>query len=351
LRERGHRTMTRMRANRTLSLIAVVVALCWCGTARSDTIVFNNGIKLKAEILEETTRGVRIKLPNGKIEFHKRSEIKRIERDLPPLYAKAEEHLKKGELEAAIVSFKQAAKEGVNAYFSERAMVRLQQCNIAAGRYDEAVRAYVSLLRQNPDTINYGNFPVPRRGDEKNEAAMRFLNMAITAEKNAFVAGMMKGLLACILATEKRLDEAKKLAGELLMASDSRVVQFAKLLYGQLAYEEGNYHDAIDILRKNLRTLPMELHPVAYYYLGLAYKGQGDALRSDIYLLRTAFMMPNFHEQVAAEGIYLVARRREAEKKWEDALKLYRELVENFPGSAHLADAKKSIAMMEQNPE
>ena len=329
--------------------ILVGAAILAANFAAADTITLKNGIVAHGTIVKAEERGIRVEYSEDKIVYHRREEIADVQRDNDPVLAQVAALRKKGDLAKAETALLRAIEVQPVGWLAERYRLELMECQQAHGRFADAVETYLAMMRANPESWHYARMPLPIGGPDENKIALQCLENSM-AEAPARRPGgqvfpLQWTLMGGILAADGKAADAEVYLKLLSSVHDERSSALARLLSAEVALANKKGRDAAELLDKNLRTLPEELKPLAYYLLGAAYAQCGEPK-----LAATAFLripLGDFSESVALQSECLFQGAAECEKAGlkDQAAALRRELAEKFPGSyrAKSASPKENV--------
>ena len=339
--------MTPKRATLLLLFIVCCAGAPWGAHAGTKVnlpavVVLNNGIKKQVTLIEEDSEEVKVLLPNGKVQVYKREDIKSIDWKLPPAFKAAEESLVAGEYGKAREQYQQTIAKESNAWCVAQARMRKLQCCLILDKYEEAAQEYVRIVKADPKSVNYSRIPLPLSQSPDNAKAAKYLRAIADLAKNDLVKGAATGLAASALAADKKTKEAEALAKSMLPISDPRVQGLAKILYGQIAVEKEDYDGAVKLLQKNMASIPDELLPAAYFWLGRAYLGKDEYERAVIAFMRCPTYMSH-NQEIAGDSLFYGAKAFEKADRWREAARLYEYLVEDYPAARQIKQAKETL--------
>ena len=334
----------RMIFNYGFMLFAI---LLFAGRVHADTITLKNGIVARGKIVKAEERGIRVEYSENKIVYHRREEVADVQRDNDPVLAEVEALHKKGDLPQAETALLRAIKAQPAGWLAERYRLELMECQQAHGRFADAVETYLAMMRANPESWHYARMPLPVSGPDENNLAFQRLENSVAEAGGgaAHPTPLQWTLMGGILAADGKAADAEVYLKLLSSVHDERSSALARLLSAEVALANKKGRDAAELLDKNLRTLPEELKPLAYYLLGAAYAQCGEPKLAAIAFLRIP--LGDFSESVALQSECLFQGAAECEKAGlkDQAAALRRELAEKFPGSyrAKSASPKENV--------
>lgn len=325
-------------------LLTMCCATAWAGSKVNvpAVIVFKNGIKKSVILVERDSESVTVQLPNGKTEKYSTDDIKSIDWKLPDAYKAGEDLLLKGDYAKALKNYDITIEKESNAWCVEQARLRKVQCCLILGKYEEAVREYLTIVKSAPDSDSFARLPLPEGKSPENAMAAKFLKATADASSDDLVKGMALGLAAAARAADKNCKEAEELVKSMLAIPNPKIQGFAKILYGEIAVEKEDYAGAVKILTQNMKDIPDVLLPAAYFWLGRAYFGLDEYDKAAIAFLRAPTYMRD-NPEIAADCLYFGAKTFEKADRWAEATRLYEDLTANFPGARHIKDAKETM--------
>ncbi len=271
-------------------------------------------------------------------------------------FNEAERLIAGGNPAAAILRYNRA-RRGLEGFWKDVASSRLIAACDRAGRFEEAVRHFISTVRSQAIGLAVASrlmpIGIPTKRNSQAIRAIEQLDAAIKIRPGPEPTALMVLLRFDIIRQtgDRRLEQAAKRVAALSLPPDLRNERFYKLIYLALTQPviANNTDRLIGYVDRAILECPASVLPdflllKGKTLMGIA-KSPDDIIRASWPFMRVAIHMPN--DARAAEGLFETARVMEKLNRPTKALELYRECADHPQVAAKLKlQAQAEIARL-----
>lgn len=289
---------------------------------------------LKGRILNYTGRGLQIELSGGLQKSIPADAIVGIQQASPSTAQRAARlAVRAGQFEKALQGYRRLLHAGQEKrpWVQRKILAEIIECQQALGRHEQAAGTFIELLQEDPATPYFAKIPLAwTAADQANpEKASRWLE----SEQPA-----VRLLGASYLLTTRR-DQALGTLKSLRESPDSNISALATAQWLRTRVPQANPKE-IQLARESLERLLPALRGGPYYVLGQLYAARDEHRRAAIAMMHVPILFPQ-QQQLAAESLLTAGKSMVKSGLPADALRVYRELLENYPKSIAALEAKQ----------
>lgn len=271
-------------------------------------------------------------------------------------YHVASDYYNKGRYDWAAALYHDSYQKSQSTELKEKAIHRLGWCYFKLGQYENAAKTFSAQRANFPQGILVSDAAFMQaesifRSDNYREALNIYETLPPLDTKEYEVLRLFHAGQAA--ARTGQLEKALKYFGQLQQQfSDAPEAAQASLEVGMLYYDQGNYDAAWKHFQEVLEradAVSGETTARAQFMIGeiqMQKKQYEDAVKS---FFRVAYGYQSPQWQAAA--LYEAARCFESLQKFAQAAKLYQELIDTFPKSDRIADAKAKLEVLKQGSQ
>jgi len=248
-----------------------------------------------------------------------------------------------GQFEPALNFYRQALQSEQRRWVRRRIVAQTVWCYRALDQWDRAGAAFLILIQDDPKTPHFDCIPLAWRPRLRapsialEQAARQWLQRPEPA-----VALMGASHL---LTTSHELAALRRLK-ELSADRDPRVAQLAWAQTWRAAVVTAT-EDQIRAWNLAAERIPEPLAAGPYYVLGGAYERHRQWEQAALARLRVAILSPQ-HRALAAQSLLDAGRALEKLDRRAEALRLYRELIVDYPETTPVAEARERMEDLRQ---
>ncbi len=344
--------MTRTRNAHSLAPRTVLcAAILWlvAFAANADTIKFRNGSTIQGTVVKQTRTHVHVRYPGGLIVQYPKEDIVEVVPSETPA-DKMRRLFSQGQFDKVIDAFRQAGESAAAPASQEFIWFGLSRAWLAKGRYTEAAKRYMTLLRKAPNTKLYPYLPLPSgSGPVAHEKELlAYLHEAIgDAAESPLVRQAAKLMSAAVHCAAARYSEAESLWTQAKRSPDNRVQELAALVQAYAHCRLEQWKIAAGLLNNALWRCDEPMRPVLSYWLGKAELGRRRYEPAAAAFLRVD-MMHQPPPLMQADALFLAAQCFESLNQPGRAAALYKRLLQQFPGLPQGRAARKRALALGQ---
>lgn len=212
------------------------------------------------------------------------------------------------------------------------------RCQVALGDYDDAGTLFVKLAKRDADTIHLPLIPLAWTS-EASVGERRARSWSRTTDAPA-----VKLLVASHLLRTPRRATA---LGELEQLTQSEDLDVARLAMAQRWLTQVPTASVQDLARWNatVEKMPPKLRAGPYYVLGRGYAATGQYEPAALALMRVPILFPH-RRLMAAEALLGAGRALTTMKREDEAVRVLREVVADYPDSFAAKEAKQRLEQL-----
>jgi hypothetical protein len=337
-------------------IISLAVCVWWgfvlpLADPRGEAIVLRNGARIVGEILDFDERGARIRADGGKEMVFLPAEIERVDAPRTPRHQLGQSSLDRREFDAALSELRQAREEETRSW-AQREIDRLcYRALLGKGDLDEATKLYLVIAESRTDrqagldALWLAEAPLVWAEDETISPAALAAARGWLHEDRP----LARLIAASWLIGSAQHEDARAVLDE-LQTSDPRVGGLAR---AQLWRAPPASPTAEDLARWKLSVsrLPIPLRAGPMYVLALAQSRAGLQEQAAISYLWVAYIYrPG--STLAARSLLGAGESSMKAGMRADSQKIWRELMDTFPGSVWAMEAQKKMVELpaQENP-
>ncbi len=299
--------------------------------------------RLSGRIVEYTGKELHLELPGGRLQRIAASQVVKVEAAYSQAYRDAEEEFRRRRYQEALTLYRRAMDQQPRRWMQRNIMARVVWCYRGLKQLAPAGEAFLALVRDDPDTQFFDCIPLawmPVEADPQTvHAARQWLQRP---EPAAVLMG------ASHLLVGPQRGEAIERLRQLVASPEHRIAQLsnAQLWRTAVATAGGqqldNWAEAIELMSENLRAGPL-------FVLGTAQLQNKHWEDAALSFLRVAIVYPQ-DRSLAAQALLGSARALQEAKHTAEAIRLYRELLREYPEETRTAaEAKVRLEQLQQS--
>lgn len=296
------------------------------------------GLVVRGEIVQYDESGISLKLANGRTVFYESARIAEVEANYAPAHVAANQALERRQFAKAVAEFEKAIAEEKREWARHRIRSGMVTALWRSGQAPRAVQEFLKLLEERSDTEVMVLAPLFWRDDQPidiqlQETAKRWLDDSRPAAV----------LIACswLLTTSDR-NKVLPILERLGTNDERRVSWLAKAQYwrtkvaGAGDAEIARYRELLDKMPSTIRGGPQ-------FVLGQMLERRGNQVEAALAYLWIPLVFEASSE-LALEASFRAANCCDRAGLYDDARRLYRELVEKYPGTPWATQASHRLA-------
>ncbi len=339
-----------MKDHRTIGpLFAVMLAVLFCRQvplAAQDTVIIASGqrgqVKVTGRILDFTGRRLQVELADGQRQGFDARRVLRIETQYTDQQTRADALLAEHRFSEALALYRQALGEESRRWVRRRILAAQVRCYRALDQLDLAGEAFLRLISDDPDTLDFDCIPLAW--------ATRPLPVALEDAAREWMQRdepTAKLLGASHLLTSGARQTAIARLRKLSTDSDRRIAQLATA-QGWRATVTAARESDVDSWQRMIQQMPEPLAAGPYYMLGMARLRLEHRERAALALMRVPILYPD-QRRLAGRSLLEAGRALEQLGRIKQAAGLFRELIQKYPDDQRLvAEAKSRLETLGQ---
>jgi tetratricopeptide (TPR) repeat protein len=317
-------------------MMLIAWAICFC-LADIDAVVLHNGAKISGQIVENDERGVRLRLDGGKEMLFSPAEVKSIETLRTPRHQLGQSSLDRRDYSEALSELRQA-REQEKRDWAIREIDRLcYRAFLGKGDLDEAAKLYLVIAESRTDVEWLGEAPLIWAEDETiSPAALAAARGWLHEERP-----LAQLIGASWLIGTAQHEDARVVLDE-LQTLEPRIGGLARAQLWRAPLSAPTTDD-LARWRLSISRLPQPLRGGPMFVLAVAQRRAGLEKESAISYLWVAYVYrPN--SPLAARSLLGAGQASMKAGMTVDAQKIWRELMDTFPGSVWAMEAQKKMS-------
>lgn len=326
-------------APRRNGLLATMVVLGSSFAVHGDAVLLQNGQRLTGEILRLDETGVAIRLANARniTKEYTPDDVAGVEADYLPEQVSADAAMEKRDYAAAVHGYRRAFETEQRPWVKDLLRTKLIGAFRQSGQPRPAAELFlqVSGERENIELMKFA--PLFWRPDSRPSEADQAFAVG-WLESNRAMAQLIAA--SWLLETDER-EKARKTLERLQTDPQQRVAWMARAQLWRLhaghasADEIKRYHDLVEKMPDAIRGGPQ-------YLLGLAYEKGNEPLDAALAYLWVPFVYEPSTE-LAGDALLRAAVASQQAGMHNDATKLFREVVRDYPGTPFAVQANEHL--------
>ncbi len=324
-------------------LLAILV-FSFTPAAAQDTVTIAGGsmegrTKISGRILDYTGRELQLELATGRRRSVPAQQVLKIETQYGGRQIDADVLFDQGRFDQALPLYRRALKDEPRRWVRRQIIARMVWCYRALGQPDRAGEAFLLLIDSDPDTPHFDCIPLawmPGQPSVAMEQAAR--QWLLRDEPVAALLGASQ-----LLSSRDRPAALKRLR-ELTTASDRRIATLAMAQTWRAAVATANDRQ-IDAWTRAIDKLPEPLAAGPYFVLGRAMMHRQRWEQAALAMLHVPILYPQ-HRALAAAALLAAGRSLQKFDRPQEAVRLYRELIQTCPETRAAAEAQNLLKGM-----
>jgi tetratricopeptide (TPR) repeat protein len=326
---------------------AIVLAVLWLGLARSacaaeeDVVYFSHGrlrsqTRLTGEVVDFTGKQLQIRV-NGQVSSYATERVSHVEFRRQPEHHEADQLFAKRDFAEARNRYLRTQLVEGRRWVRRLLVSQVIWCYAHLQQMDSAGDTFLDLLADDPDTQYFDAIPlawlpqaVPPLLENKARAWLDSHQPAAVLMGASHLVSTSQRAAAMDALRKLRLHADPRIAG----------LAAAQLWRAELATASPR---ELEEWREELPKIPEPLRAGAYYMLGSGLARNGQAQTAALSFLRVPVLYPR-HRNLAARALLDAGRQLDKLGRRSEALRLYREIVADYPETRDAAEAKAEMA-------
>jgi len=334
-------------------IVFLSIAMIWLLTVAiaigEDTVTVATGAnrrgrsKQTGEVLEYTGDGLVLKTSRGRKTTIDAELVINIETTKSPLHRKGDLALASRDYDGAISHYNAAvlAKEEHRGWVQRMMLASLLRCYQATVRHDEAGRLFAQLVEADPKTPYLDTIPLAWSTGQR--AGDRQITTWMSSRQHA-----VRLLGASYALSTPRRELAIKVLEQLTADENSTLRRLAQAQIWRTRIPQPN--DDVDDWESVIQQLPASLQAGPYYVWGQALAVTGQHERAALAQMRVRILF-DASPPLAAEAMLQAGKSLAALENFEDASRVYAEIITDFPKTDAAAEAKQHIETLNSQPK
>ncbi|OHB80424.1 MAG: hypothetical protein A2V98_21030 [Planctomycetes bacterium RBG_16_64_12] len=330
-------------------MLPAVVGLAAClgvTGAAQDTVHIANPksahgyAQWKGRVQDYTGRALEIELPGGLKRSFPADQVVRIETQYTPRQVEAEKRFAEGEYASALALYREARNTDPRRWVRRQITAQMVWCHQALEQPELAGEEFLLLLLDDPTTPYFACIPLAWVPSQPSLALERAAGEWM--RRGEMPAAVLLGAshLMSTGARPKALDALSRLTTD-----TDPPVRFLALAQTWRAAVVTAGPEQVDSWGETIERMPEPLRAGPYYVLGLARAQKQQWGEAALAWLRTAILFPE-HRALAARSLLDAGQSLERLGRSQQAIPLYRELVETYPKTPADVEARRRLEEM-----
>ena len=328
--------------------MVAVAALVAVPVAADDTVHISNPssargyAEWKGQVLDYTGGELRLQLPGGLERRFPADQVLGIETQYTPRQVEADKRFAEDQYASALVLYREARSSEPRRWVRREITAKMVWCCRALGESESAVGEFLILIQDDPRTPYFACIPlawVPSQPSLSLERAA-----AEWLKRDQMPAAMLLGAshLMSTASRPKALDRLNRLATD----PDGRIALLALAQTWRAAVVTADDRQLAD-WQATIERMPDSLRAGPYYVLGLARAQRQQWDGAALAWLRIPILYPA-HRLLAARSLMDAGRALEKLGRFEQAARLYDEVVNRYSKTPSEAAARARLEEMRE---
>ncbi len=334
---------------RSQVLIPIIIALTLavsrpfvCSAEDTVTILTGKDAKTRTnrmgEIVEYTGESLQLKSSSGRVENFPGARVVDIRTKWTLTHEQGEALRAEGELEKAIIAYKQAKRDESRAWARRKIMAELVACYAEVGQFDSAGEEWLAIVKSDELTMHYAVIPVAWHSIPPNAAlesrAAAWLNRKEPAAQLLGASWLLTGTQRSAAVTAMDGLASSKTVDPRIRSLAQIQLWRTKLVSAKL--------DEVRRWQSTIEQMPAEIRASGYFVVGEALVRLEQPDGAALAYLRIPLVHPQ-QRVMAADALIAAAQRLENLKRTEQAVGLYREVLSGYSRTAAAEEAKARL--------
>lgn len=235
----------------------------------------------------------------------------------------------------ALVLYYNALEKEQRKWVRRKIIAQIVWCHRALGQTEKASSGFRALVQSDPTTQYFDCIPLAWKSSIQvpNRTALAWL------ERKDLPAMVLVGASHLMSSTERRLAIAK--LQQLTHSRDLRIAHLAQAqIWRSLIVTASDKQ--VDSWSETIERMPQAVRAGPYFVLGQVLSHKHKSEQALLALMRIPILYPR-QRRLASESLLESGRLLEKSNQSEDALRLYRELVRDYPETAAAPSAREIL--------
>lgn len=319
-----------------------LIAICLAAQLHAEDVVYFSSphnrqarTKVTGDIVDYTGREIVIKLDNGREMKRPGGTVAEIETTWQPDKLEADKLMAERQFSAAREKYTAAIKRDKRPWARRLMVARIVRCYRELQQYEPAVRLFLALVHEDPDTPYFDEIPLVWLTMEPavavREAADGWLNDGRPVARL---------LGASHLLTTARRREALEQLELLTREKDARLAILATTQYWRASVSADA--DRVAGWQRRIAEVPESLRAGPWWVVGRAWARLGDVERAALAMLHVPVLYPG-ERALSADALFNAALLLDAAGQPAAALRLNQELIAGYPGDRLSAQVSERL--------
>ena len=311
-----------------------------------DIVFYQNSVtgrevKSTGTIEDYNRSELTLRTSSGNIISIKSDCIVDIVTDYPATYSEAELRMNNREYDLALPLLDKALVQAPDGWMKQKILSCQITCLINLNRIDDAAVRYVQLVQLDPDTVYYDSVPLVWTSVDLSARTEQLARVWIGQQKYPFAAL----LGASLLLTSDKNSEVKTALNALAKSEDSQVAILAQMQLNRLSLTPMS-ETALKNLEKKIDILPKSLQFGPRFVLAQLWsRSSSEEIKADKMTLDylQCAVNPRAPAELQARAFYSAGSAALAAERRDEALRIFKKLIEKYPDSQWAQQAKRTI--------
>lgn len=322
--------------------VLLILALSGSWAGAEDTVVVrsassNQDRRVLGTVVEFTGETLLLRHTSGREEKIPPEQVVEVLGDWKESHRAANALFAEGSIAEAVSKYREALRDEDRRWAQRRVLSQLTWCYRYLGQTDQAVKAFLPLYRDDPQTPYFASIPLNWTAGQQ-DLNLERAAAAWMQDKNLSAARLIGA--SWLLSSSRRADAARVLR-QLVNDSDARIVFLAEaqLWRTQVA---ATRPEEVSRWQERIKRMPPTIRGGPYYILGLAFRRHGLHEQAALSFMRTAILYASERELVP-DALLAAARELETMEQSQEAAGLYREILTKYPDARVSSEAENRL--------
>jgi len=246
--------------------------------------------------------------------------------------------------------YKATLKQRVPTWVKLLAQIRLITCYGKAGRFKEAVQAFITFGRKRPLLASKLRLPKPNPQQPKeNRQVMELIDAELKARPNTAIAGAMRRLRLDILLLQGKPEEILVAVQALLKSRGEKTKHWATVKEIEILVQLKRIGEAREKLDRAGQELPKKYAGQLDYWNGRVLYGNGKYIEAALSLMRVPIFNASQDPSVTAEALFWAGQAMEKGRlPTVEITAVYQEAVKKYPGTVGAILSARALTRLQQ---
>lgn len=323
-----------------------VLALAAVPGAAQDTVTVSTGdgggyAKHSGRILDYTGRRLQMLTDGDAPRTFPAEKVLHVQTPYGPDQVAADEAFDRGQFDRALALYRRAGTDESRRWVRRRIMARIVWCYRHLDQLDQAGEWFRLLIASDPSTQYFACVPLAWMPRQPAAAVEQAARQWIGDDQPAVV---LLGASHLLTGDARSHAAAAEKLGQLTTASDRRVALLARAQTWRTA-TAGAQQQPLDAWSNTIGRMPEALTAGPYFVLGRAHMQREQWEQAALALMRVPILHAG-HRRLGAQCLADAGRSLQRLGRTAEALRLYRELIADYPNTPPAAEARGRIQEM-----